>query len=114
MAFSEIELKLIDSTVGELCRRVPRHVKNQLRYSYEIEGHNVSLFEERPHWKSKGEWTKTGVATFRYFRSRGEWKLYWMRRDLKWHQYDPEVSKSRSLKVLVAVVEEDKWGAFFG
>ena len=74
MAFSEIELKLIDSTVGELCRRVPERVRDQLRHTYEIEGHSVSVFEERPHWKNKGEWTKVEAAKFRYFRSRGEWK----------------------------------------
>ena len=114
MAFSEIELKLIDTTVGELCRRVPAHIRDQLDYIYEVEGHAVFMYEIRPQWNDPKKTTKMGVARFRYFRSRGEWKLYWMRRDLKWHEYDPDVSTATSLKSLVAIVDEDKWGAFFG
>jgi len=31
----------------------------------------------------------SGVAQFTYTRSRDEWKLYWKRRDEKWHPWDP-------------------------
>jgi Protein of unknown function (DUF3024). len=54
-----------------------------------------------------------GVARFRYRRTRGSWTLYWMRRDLKWHTYDPEVIPT-DLESLVALVDEDRYGAFFG
>jgi hypothetical protein len=49
VAFSELELKRIDRTVGELCRRCspPEHA-NELRTVYEVEGHSVSVYEERP------------------------------------------------------------------
>ena len=114
MAFNEIELARIDKLVGSLCRKIPEHVRHELRHTYVVEGHSVMMFEERPGWDDPSEWTQMGIAKFRYFRSRGEWKLYWMRRDLKWHEYDPEVSKSRSLEKLVKIVEEDKWGAFYG
>ncbi len=114
MAFNELELKLIDRTVGELCRRSspPQHA-DKLRCVYEIEGHSVSVFEERPPWDGVGEWTRMGVARFRFFRSRGEWQLYWMRRDLRWHLYDPDETAT-DLTSLVAVVEADEYGAFFG
>ena len=114
MAFGELELKRIDGTVGKLCRRLsPREHADQLRVVYEIEGHSVSLFEERPPWDGKGEWTRMGVARFRLFRSRGEWQLYWMRRDLRWHPYEPDEAAT-DLASLVAVVEADEYGAFFG
>jgi len=115
MAFSEIELKGIDVTVGDLCRRSspPEHA-DQLRFVYDIDGHAVSIFEERPPWDGRpGAWTRHGVARFRYFRSRGEWHLYWMRRDLKWHLYQPD-SAAADLRALVRVVERDRYGAFFG
>jgi hypothetical protein len=114
MAFSDLELQTIKNIVGTFCqRRSPPQFKNELRVVYEVQGHSVSIFEERPHWRSPGEWTHTAVAKFRYVRSKGTWNLYWMRRDLKWHAYDPETSR-RDLQTLVSVVDQDKYGAFFG
>jgi hypothetical protein len=114
MAFSELELKAIENTVGALCRRrSPAQFASELRVVYEVEGHSVSVFEERPAWRNPGEWTRMGVARFRYVRSQGKWMLYWMRRDLKWHAYDPETPR-RGLVTLVGVVDEDAYGAFFG
>ena len=114
VSFSELELKRIDRTVGELCRRgsPPEHA-DQLRTVYEVEGHGVSVYEERPPWRGEGEWTRLGVARFRFYRSRREWQLYWMRRDLRWHRYDPDEMPT-DLASLVAVVEADEYGAFFG
>ncbi|HZJ02174.1 MAG TPA: DUF3024 domain-containing protein [Thermoleophilia bacterium] len=114
MAFDELELKRIDKTVGELCRRRtnPQYA-DKLRFVYEIDGHAVSIYEERPPWDGMGEWTRMGVARLRFVRTRGEWQLYWMRRDLKWHGYEPEPA-TRDLASLVNVVEADKYGAFFG
>jgi hypothetical protein len=54
-----------------------------------------------------------GIARFRFVRSRDVWELYWMRRDLKWHCYDPAES-TPDLAALVAVVEADEYRAFFG
>jgi hypothetical protein len=114
VAFDELELKRIDKTVGELCRRRtnPQYA-DELRFAYEIEGHAVSIYEERPAWDGVGEPTRMVIARFRFVRTRGEWQLYWMRRDLKWHRYEPEPT-SRDLASLVTVVDADKCGAFFG
>ena len=114
MSFSELELKRIDRTVGELCRRStrPEHA-DQLRFECDIRGHTVTIWEVRPPWDGVGEQTRMGVARFRYFRSRGVWIVYWMRRDLKWHRYDPAPS-TPDLAALVAIVEADEYRAFFG
>jgi hypothetical protein len=114
MAFSELELKRIDRTVGGLCRGRSRpEFADRLRIVYEIEGHTVSVYEERPPWDDVGEWTRMGVARFRFIRTRGEWQLYWMRRDLRWHRYDTD-GPANGLATLVAVVDADEHGAFFG
>jgi len=114
VAFSELELRAVDGTVGTLCRRLsPPRLADELRVVYEVEGHSVLVFEERPPWRGTGEWTRLGVAKFRYVRSRGLWSLYWMRQDLKWHLYEPEVA-TVDLAALVAIVDEDRYGAFFG
>ena len=63
MAFHELELKRIDRAVGELCRRLspPQHA-GEVRVTNEVEGHTVSMYEERPPWRGEGEWTRLGVA----------------------------------------------------
>jgi hypothetical protein len=115
VAFSEFELKLIDSTVGVLCRRCsPAHVADQIRTVCDVDGHAVTIFEERPDWMDASlPWRRNPVARFRYYRSRGMWMLYWMRSDLKWHAYEP-AKELTSLRELVAMVEEDAHHAFFG
>ena len=60
-----------------------------------------------------GDETRMGIARFRFVRSRGVWQLYWMRRDLKWHRYDP-AEPTADLAALVAFVEVDEYCAFFG
>jgi hypothetical protein len=114
MAFSEIELKRIDRMVGDLCRRktLLQHA-DELRFAYEIDSQAVSIYEQRPPWRGSGPWTSHGIARFRFSRARGIWTLFWMRQDLKWHRYEPE-PPSADVAALVAVVEADHFGAFFG
>jgi len=114
MAFTELELQRIEDIVGALCRRIPPpHFRDRLRLVYEVEGHAVSLLEERLLPGDTNRWVRTGLARFRFFRSRGTWTLYWMRQDLKWHAYEPEPPHP-DLAALVKVVEEDRYGAFWG
>ena len=114
MSFSELELKRIDRTVGELCRRSTRPENaDQLCFECEIKGHTVTVWEVRPPWDGVGDHTRMGVARFRFVRSQGVWQLYWMRRDLKWHAYD-DTAATTDLAALAAIVEADEYGAFFG
>jgi hypothetical protein len=114
MAFSELELKVIDRTVGALCRRksLPQFA-DELRIVYEVDGNSVSIFEERPPWNGVGEWTRQGIARFRCVRSRRLWRLYWMRQDLKWHLFKSGLA-TPNLAELAALVEENRYGAFLG
>ena len=51
MSFSEIELKRISNVVGAFCeRRIPPHVRDQLRLEYETKRHDLILFERRPNY----------------------------------------------------------------
>lgn len=114
MAFNEIELKLIENTVGNMCRRrSPANLSNEIRTTYDVKNHSVEVYEERPGWKNKNKWTRMGIAKFKYVRRIVKWKLYWMRQDLKWHSYEPFPASTR-LESLVAEVDKDPHGAFFG
>ncbi len=114
MAFSEIELKLIKHSVGKMCqRRSPAGLEDQLRITYKVVNHAVGVYEERPGWVHKSQWTSHGIAKFLYVRTTRKWKLYWMRQDLKWHSYGA-LPESTSLERLVAEVDNDPYGAFWG
>lgn len=114
MAFDEQQLSQIHALLDPFCvEHSPEAYRDQLRMTYDIDGHAVTLFEERPDWGGSGEWMRSEVAKFRFYRSRGEWQLYWMRSDMKWHLYEP-AAPARSLSRLVAHVDRDTYGCFFG
>jgi hypothetical protein len=114
MALSEIELKLIENTVGKMCqRRSPALLRDELKITYKIINHSVEVYEQRARWKKPEEWTNMGVAKFLYTRTTKKWKLYWMRQDLKWHLYGV-LPESTTIATLVEEVDKDPHGAFFG
>jgi hypothetical protein len=114
VAFSAEELSRIDSLVGELCRRITvDELRDQLEFVMEADTHAVTIQEVRPAFQDPSKRTKHGVARFRYFRSRDEWRLYWMRQDLKRHVYEP-AEEIYWLDELVAIVEADDYCCFFG
>jgi hypothetical protein len=114
MAFTEIELRKIDMAVGGLCRRRTRpDLKHKLSIEYRIRGHDVLIFERRPKWNGTPGFTESGVAKLKFTRRTRKWRLLWQRADLKWHAYQPQ-SRSNALVNLVAEVDADPWGCFFG
>ena len=57
MTFSEIELKYIENTVGQMCkRRYPVDLSDELQTVYKVKGHDVTVYEERPGWNKPQEW----------------------------------------------------------
>ena len=84
MPFSQIELKQIERTVGEFCRRrSPVHLKDKLRLEYVVKGHDVVVCERLPRWNNPQEWMESPVAKLKFIRSANKWRLYWQRADLK-------------------------------
>jgi|PlaIllAssembly_1097288.scaffolds.fasta_scaffold132677_1 hypothetical protein len=114
MTFSEVELKYIENVVGKMCkRRSPGHLRHQLRTVYVVEGHDVTVYQERPNWNNPREWTTSSAAKFKYNRKQNVWKLYWMGQNQKWHSYGP-LPESIRIDKLVVEVDNDPHGAFFG
>ncbi len=70
---------------------------------YVVKGHEVVVAKRRPRWDNQTEWTETPVAKLKFIRSAGKWQLYWMRADMKWHEY-PGLLSSQCLDNLVQEV----------
>lgn len=114
MSFSEFELKRIDKLIGTFCwNRVPERARDQLRYSYRVEGQNVIVSEERNRRGKQEEWVALDIARFRYVKSTRRWKLYWMRISGKWQLYEP-CNEDKNLETLIEAIGKDTYGCFFG
>ena len=114
MAFNDLELKRIDKLIIERFRnRVPIEIQNKLRNQVRIEGQNVIISEVRPRWDKADEWLPLDFAKLRYIRSKNIWKLYWKRAGGKWEFYEPK-GEAKNLKTLADVIDEDRFGCFFG
>jgi hypothetical protein len=94
-------------------RRPPPHIRPQLDIGYRITGQSVEIFEIRPHWENPKQVMEHPAAKATFVRTSNRWRVFWMRRDLKWHGYEPN-AEVRSLEAFLAVVDRDEYCCFFG
>lgn len=116
MAFSEIEEARVRKAIDAFMQghRPPAHVRSKLDFGARITGHSVELFEIRPAFGGKrGETMEHAIAKGTFVRSRGVWRVFWMRRDLKWHGYEP-MPEVKSVDAFFKLVAEDANACFFG
>ena len=115
MALSQIELVRCEKALAQFMerRRPPAHIRDQLDISYRVAGHSVELVEIRPDWQDRTKTAETPFAKATFVRTKNHWKVFWMRRDLKWHGYEPNL-QVRSLEAFLNVVDRDEYGCFFG
>ena len=114
MALTDIEIQKVKKIVGRLCsERTPDHLKDKLRFEYQIEKQSVIIYEVRPFWNNPSEFTRMPISKLTYVRTENIWKLYWKRASGKWVLYEPKES-SKDLKTLVEEIDKDSYGCFFG
>ena len=115
MALSLEQIGEIDQVVGDWClARVPAHLKQSVDYDYEIDGQAVTILEVRPAWRgTSGEVTRVPVAKFRFVKIFRHWRIYWMRKNLKWNIYMPAAEVNHLVDAL-DVIESDQYGCFLG
>ena len=116
MALAVIELARVQRAMNALMkqRRPPPHVRPKLDLGFRVKRQSVEIFEIRPAWREPaGEKCESAVAKATYVRTRGVWRVFWQRRDLKWHGYEPRPEVS-SIDEFVSLVAEDAHACFFG
>lgn len=115
MAFNDIERKRTEQALDRFLerRRPAPHLRPQLDMADRIEGQSVVIFEVRPDWMDPSQTTANPVAKATDVRSRDVWKIFWQRRDLKWHGYDP-VPTVGSVDKFLEVVDRDQYCCFWG
>ena len=114
MPLSENLRARVEERMARFCReRVPEHARHQVRLSYKLWGNHVTLIEERIAFLEPGVWVDIPVAQFRFDPDDSLWRLYWSDRNNRWHAYW-DVDPARDLEPLLAEVDEDPTGIFWG
>jgi Protein of unknown function (DUF3024) len=116
VAFAEIELERVRRALDAFMqqRRPPPHIRPKLDLGFRISGQSVEIFELRPRWRGPpDEKHESAVAKATYVRARGVWRVFWQRRDLKWHRYEPR-PEVKAVEEFAALVSEDAHSCFFG
>ena len=115
MPLSEIELKRCESDLSEFMakRRPPLQIRDKVDIAYRIKGQTVEIFEIRPHYEDRSQKVEQPIAKTTFIRTKNRWKVFWMRSDLKWHGYEPNL-EVRTFKEFIDVIDRDEHGCFFG
>jgi hypothetical protein len=94
-------------------KRPPEHIRPKLDIGYKIEGQSIIIHEIRPFWSDASKIIYPEVAKATFVKAQNQWKVFWLRANLKWYAYDPKPTV-KSLKEFILLVEEDKHGCFWG
>jgi hypothetical protein len=116
VALAEIELARVRKAMDAFMqrRRPPPHIRAELDLGFRVTGQSVEIFEIRPAWRGPpDEKHESPVAKATYVRARGVWRIFWQRRDLKWHSYEPR-PEVKSVEDFASLVAEDAQACFFG
>lgn len=115
MAFTEIEQQAVERALAAFLRRrrPPPEIRSELDIQYRIKGQSVEIYELRPDWREPDRSLEMANARLTYVRNHGIWKIYWMRRDRRWHRYEP-APQAETIEQALQVVNEDRYCCFFG
>ena len=108
----DINESTIKKYVESLCPE-NLEIRAQLDCGYSYDGKVAILYEIRPVWNNPKEIQHIEFAKIRFYRSKHEWNLYWMRASGKWELYEP-FPNSTHLEKIIEIIKEDKLGCFFG
>ena len=115
MALNDIERKRVEKAVGGFIekRRPPPHIRHKLDLGFRVSGQSVELFEIRPQWDRPEVKRESPFAKATFVRTKGVWRVFWMRSDLKWHGYEP-APEVAAIEDFLAVVQKNEYACFFG
>lgn len=114
MQLSEFEIKRVQRLFEYYCDdRIPLIMKGKLKLEYRIRDNEVILYESRVPYNQVDVWYSTTVARFLKDNKHNLWHLFSSDRNDDWIEFHPYPS-DRNIEQLIAVVNEDITGIFFG
>ncbi|TFE19360.1 DUF3024 domain-containing protein [Cohnella luojiensis] len=107
-AFTKKRIEKILSEYAE--KKVPKHIRNQIKIIYKFRGNNVTLIEERPAFRGEG-WVEHDIAQFRLVDNK--WNVYWRDSKDRWHLVE-EITPDEDFEKQLKIVDKDNSGVFWG
>lgn len=95
------------------CRKKTQATQGRIEVISKWRGATVTLFERKPWPLDPTGWVEISVAQFRYDAPRATWSLFCADRNSRWHPYD-DLTSAKDLESLLAEVDEDPTGIFWG
>lgn len=113
MAFNRIELEKIEHILDAfIVRRLPpKKYANEIAHEYSIEKNNIFIKTIRTPANRPRK--VDPISKIKYIQKTGEWKLYWVRYNDKWEEYNGDL-KPTNLEGCIHIIERDKYGVFWG
>lgn len=94
-------------------RRPPENIRHKVDLSYKIEDQSIIIYEIRPIFNRPLEIIECGIAKATFVKTKNQWKIFWMRSDLKWHSYPPKPF-TESVRSFINIVDKDENHCFWG
>lgn len=94
-------------------RRPPEHIRHEVDLAYKIENQSVIIYSIRPHWQDKAKIVEEQIAKTTWVHTQKIWKVFWMRANLKWHDYEPQ-TQVNTIHEFLKIVLDDQYGCFWG
>jgi hypothetical protein len=116
MAIPELVRLAATRQVEAFCEQhVPAEARDQVRLECAVRGNAITMVERRPPWRPDfgPEWSSQRIAQLCYDGAKGTWSLYWRDSKDRWHLYS-EVKPSRDIAPLLAEIDADPTGIFWG
>lgn len=111
---NEIDInEIIIRNFVESIRPEDHEIRKEVDIGYSYDGRNFEIFEIRPRWDKPEEIMHNSFAKITYIKSKNNWKIYWMRGNLKWDLYE-EFPSNITLENVLRVMDQDKHGCFYG
>ena len=102
--------------VERFCEQRVRPVaRDQLRLEFLVRGNSINIVERRAPWRPEygPEWSSLEIAQLRYDQAMDTWSLYSRHTSERWLRCS-EVVASRDVAPLIAEVDTDPTGIFWG
>ena len=93
--------------------RPPQNIRSKLDICYKIDNQSIILFEIRPAFRNPLQFIEIPFAKVTYVKTENIWKVYWMRSNKKWIQYEPR-PRVKTLNAFIKIVDDDEYHCFKG
>jgi hypothetical protein len=114
MALSELEKKRVERLFSAYCdSKMPHHVSDRFRVTFELKGEEVKLLESRPDWRDNSRWKLHKIARFKKESGTNLWRLYYCDSKGRWRPFEPFPAEM-DIEKLLDEVEKDSSGSFWG